>query len=94
LEPFFVGKGICGTFLGTIAGRPTITMRLIKWKNGNRSIKGALMFFSSDYESRKEHYKDLLRDAEKERLISRIISGDKKLKVWQSIVGLLARSNR
>jgi len=52
------------------------------------------MFFSSDYESRKEHYKDLLRDAEKERLISRVIIRGKKLKVWQSIVGLVTGTNR
>jgi hypothetical protein len=52
------------------------------------------MFFSSDYELRKEHYKDLLRDAEKERLLSRIVVEDKKSNVWQSIVGLLTRSNR
>ena len=52
------------------------------------------MFFSSDYESRKEHYKDLLRDAEKERLISRAIAGGKRSNVWQSIVDLLMRPNR
>ena len=52
------------------------------------------MFFSNDYESRKEHYKDLLRDAEKERLISRTIAGSKRSNVWQSIVGLLTRANR
>jgi hypothetical protein len=52
------------------------------------------MFFSSDYESRKEHYKDLLRDAEKERLLSQVIAGTKKSNMWQSIIDLLARSNR
>ena len=52
------------------------------------------MFFSSDYESRKEHYKDLLRDAEKERLIGLTIARGKWSNVWQSIVGLLARSSR
>ena len=57
-------------------------------------IKGGSMFFSKDYESRKEHYKDLLRDAEKERLISQVIAGGKKPNVWQSIVGLLVRPHR
>ena len=51
------------------------------------------MFFSSDYESRKEHYKDLLRDAEKERLLNRVIIKGKRSNVWQSIVGLLTGVN-
>jgi hypothetical protein len=52
------------------------------------------MFFSSDYESRKEHYKDLLRDAKKERLLSQVSAEGKKLNVWQNIVDLLTRSHR
>ena len=83
-----------GTFFGTVAGRVVIIIGPIVWEYGSKSIKGGPMFFSSDYESRKEHYKDLLRDAEKERLISRVIIRGKKLKVWQSIVGLVTGTNR
>ncbi len=52
------------------------------------------MYFANDYESRKEHYKDLLREAEKERLIGRVISAGNKSNIWQNIIGLLSRSHR
>ena len=67
--------------------------QLVKLMIGG-SLREVIMYFSNDYESRKEHYKDLLREAEKERLLFRAIAGGKKLNVWQSIVGLLVGSNR
>jgi hypothetical protein len=79
-----------GTFFGTVAGRWLFILGLIVQLMAVDRLSEVVMYFFNDYESRKEHYKDLLREAEKERLIHQALSRGKMLDVWQSIVRLVA----
>ena len=52
-------------------------------------VKEVPMFIANDYELKKEQYKDLLREAEKERLIRQVSENRKKSANPQRMGGLL-----
>ena len=49
------------------------------------------MFIANDYELKKEQYKDLLREAEKERLIRQVSENREKSANSQKVGGLLLK---
>jgi hypothetical protein len=54
-------------------------------------VKEVQMFVANDYELKKEQYKDLLREAEKERLIRQVSENRERSANSQRIGGLLSK---
>ena len=51
------------------------------------------MFILNSYEVQQERHKDLLREAEKARLIKQALAGRPKSAVWQRISDLFSRAD-